>query len=277
MFPGFMRVKMPEGPEVKRNAVALSKMLSSAALNRFELLTGRYTRNQLVGHAEFSKLLPCNIIGAGCHGKFIYVIFSNGWNLWSTLGMTGIWSKNKTKHSRAVMHTSNGLVYYNDIRNFGTLKFVYGKHELLKKIGTLGMDLLSQEVDENVFISRLRKKDNKNVCKVLMDQSLLAGVGNYIKAEALWITKINPNSTIGDLEDFQLLDLKYAIEQIMQSSYEHGGATFLTHSDFAGEKGEYTHRFLCYNRKTDADGNPVIKLKTPDGRTTHWSKERQGG
>ena len=91
------------------------------------------------------------------------------------------------------------------------------------------------------------------------------------------ITKINPNSTIGDLEDFQLLDLKYAIEQIMQSSYEHGGATFLTHSDFAGEKGEYTHRFLCYNRKTDADGNPVIKLKTPDGRTTHWSKERQGG
>ena len=69
---------MPEGPEVKRNAVALSKMLSGAALNRFELLTGRYTRNQLVGHAEFSELLPCDIIGAGCHGKFIYVIFSNG-------------------------------------------------------------------------------------------------------------------------------------------------------------------------------------------------------
>ena len=268
---------MPEGPEVKRNAMALSKMISESKFKKFDVLSGRYTRNALPGYDSFNADVPCTIIGAGCHGKFIYVIFNNGWNLWSTLGMTGVWSKNKSKHTRARMQTSKGDVFYNDIRNFGTLKFVYGKHALLEKIDSLGMDLLSQEISESHFISKLRKKDEKNICKVLMDQSILAGVGNYIKAEALWICRIDPHCSVSDLEDFQLLELKYAIEEIMRSSYEHGGATFLTHSDFSGQKGEYTHRFLCYNRKTDADGNVVIKSKTPDGGTTHWSKERQGG
>ena len=268
---------MPEGPEVKKNAVALSRAVSGSDLLEFKVLSGRYTRNVLFGLEDFRATLPCSIIGTGCHGKFMYIIFNNGWNLWSTLGMTGIWSKNKSKHTRACLSTSKGDVFFNDIRNFGTLKFVYGKHELLKKINSLGMDLLSEEVNEEFFISCLRKRDNKNICKVLMNQAVLAGVGNYIKAEALWISRIDPNCTVSDLEDFQLLELKYSIEQIMKSSYEYGGATFLTHSDFSGQKGEYTHRFLCYNRETDADGNAVIKSKTPDGRTTHWSKERQGG
>jgi DNA-formamidopyrimidine glycosylase len=267
---------MPEGPEVKRNALALSKMISKSRLKKFDIISGRYTRNVLYGHEKFSAELACDVIGAGCHGKFIYVIFNNGWNLWSTLGMTGIWSENESKHTRVCMQTSKGNVFYNDIRNFGTLKLVYGKHALLKKIDSLGMDLLSQEVPESYFISELRKRDKKNICKVLMDQSILAGVGNYIKAEALWICRINPDRSVSDLEDFQLLELKYTIEEIMKSSYEHGGATFLTHSDFSGQKGQYTNRFLCYNRKTDVEGNVVTKSKTPDGRTTHWSKERQG-
>jgi len=268
---------MPEGPEVKKNAIALSKAISGSELKEFKVVSGRYTRNPLFGLDDFLSSPPCEIIGAGCHGKFMYVIFNNGWNLWSTLGMTGIWSKNSSKHTRASMRTSKGNVFYNDVRNFGTLKFVYGKTALLKKIDGLGMDLLSQDVDESFFISCLRKQDDKNICKVLMNQSVLAGVGNYIKAEALWISRINPECSVSELEDFQLLELKYNIEQVMKSSYEHGGATFLTHSDFSGQKGEYTHRFLCYNRETDAEGNIVFKTKTPDGRTTHWSKERQGG
>lgn len=190
--------------------------------------------------------------------------------------MTGIWSKNRGTHTRLMLSTSHGELYYNDIRNFGTLKFVYGQHELIKKLKILGLDLLSQDITNTDFLSKLRKHDSKNISKVLMNQSVLAGVGNYIKAEALWITKMNPLLNVSDFEDFHLLELKEALEEVMRSSYDHGGATFLTHTDFSGYKGEYTGRFLCYNRKTDADGNEVIKTKTPDGRTTHWSPKRQG-
>ena len=267
---------MPEGPEVKRNAVALSKMLSNQNITEATIVSGRYTRNELKGFDDFSADLPCRVIGVGCHGKFIYFMFNNGWNLWSTLGMTGVWSQKPSKHTRFKFATDSFETYYNDIRNFGTLKFVYGKTSLLAKLNSLGIDLLSQTVSCSDFIAKLRKHDHKNICKAIMDQSVLAGVGNYIKAEALWISKVNPLTTVSELEDFQLIELKDAIECVMSSSYEHGGATFLTHVDFAGYKGKYTSRFLCYNRKTDAEGNEVTKIKTPDGRTTHWSQKRQG-
>ena len=267
---------MPEGPEVKRNTVALAKAVSESSLLGVKVESGRYTRTQLIGFEDFSRSLPCKVLGAGCHGKFIYVMFNNGWNLWSTLGMTGVWSERESKHTRFSMTTNKSKVYYNDIRNFGTLKFVYGKSELLKKLKTLGVDLLSQDVSSAMFLSRMRKHNGKNICKVMMNQSVLAGVGNYIKAEALWIARLNPKLNVSDIEDFQLLELKEAVQEVMRSYYDHGCATLLTHTDFSGYKGQYKDRFLCYNRKADAEGNVVIKTKTPDGRTTHWSIERQG-
>lgn len=268
---------MPEGPEVKRNTVDLAMKISESDLLELRVESGRYTRNDLTGLKEFVASMPCKVLGAGCHGKFIYVMFNNGWNLWSTLGMTGVWSSKRSKHTRFSMLTTRGNVYYNDIRNFGTLKFVYGKSQLLDKLNSLGVDLLSQEVSNNDFLAKMRKHDKKNICKVMMNQSVLAGVGNYIKAEALWISRLSPKLNVSDIEDFQLLELKEAIQEVMKSSYCHGGATFLTHTDFSGYKGGYKDRFLCYNRKKDAEGNDVIKTKTPDGRTTHWSIERQGG
>lgn len=268
---------MPEGPEVKRNSVDLSKFLSASTVEDAEVVSGRYSRNPLVGLDEFKSCLPTRVNGAGCHGKFMYILFSNGWNLWSTLGMSGIWSKETTKHTRfkLVLNDSSD-VYYNDIRNFGTLKFVYGASSLVGKLETLGLDLLSHDIDPEEFIQLMRKKDGKNICKVMMDQSVLAGVGNYVKAEALWMSEMDPRKKVEDFEDFHLLSLKESVESVLRSSYEHGGATFLTHSDFLGRKGNYTGRFLCYNRKVDAEGNAVEKIKTPDGRTTHWSPERQG-
>ena len=56
----------------------------------------------------------------------------------------------------------------------------------------------------------------------------------------------------------------------MKESFESGGATIRTYKDFNGESGEYGNRFIVYNQKQDPLGNPVIKEKTKDGRTTHW-------
>ena len=258
---------MPEGPEVKLNSVALSKAISNSVLADFIVESGRYTRNPLVGLENFRKTLPAKVIGTGCHGKFMYVIFDNGWNLWSS---------KRSGHTRVKFQAGDTVVYYNDIRNFGTLKFIYGAHELKKKLKKLGLDLLSSKVSPREFLSKLRIHDGKNICKVMMNQNVLAGVGNYIKSEALWIAKMNPNKLVSDFEDYELLELKEAIAHVMRSSYENDGATFLTHTGFSGRKGRYKERFACYNRKIDVDGNQVTKTKTPDGRTTYWSAERQG-
>ena len=88
---------MPEGPEVKRNASKLAEAISGKVLKNVNVISGRYTRNELVGLTSFTEQLPDKIIGVGVHGKFIYVICNSGYNLWSTLGMTGVWSKNKNR------------------------------------------------------------------------------------------------------------------------------------------------------------------------------------
>ncbi len=267
---------MPEGPEVKRNASKLAETISNKTLENISVLSGRYTRNVLTGLTDFSEQLPDKIIGVGVHGKFIYVICKSGFNLWSTLGMTGVWSRNKTVHSRLELSfNDDSRVFFNDMRNFGTLKFVYGKSSLIKKLTSLGPDLLSDDVSYEDFRLSITRKKKWNICKALMDQKVVAGIGNYIKAECLWLSKINPSLSVEDLTEDQLRDIYHNAKQIMQISYDTGGATFKTHKSFDGKSGKFQERFMCYGRNKDIDGNLVIKTKTPDGRNTHWAPERQ--
>ena len=110
-----------------------------------------------------------------------------------------------------------------------------------------------------------------------MDQSVVCGVGNYVKADSLWLAKINPHSKISELSDKNLIVLNESIQKVLRESYNTGGATIRTYQNVNGEIGQYSSRFLVYNRKIDSEGNEVIKEKTPDGRTTHWSPTYQTG
>jgi DNA-formamidopyrimidine glycosylase len=268
---------MPEGPEVRRMSQDLARVVSEKTLVGINVISGRYTKKDIKGLTEINRELPTKIIGAGCHGKFIYVLTSSGHNIWNTLGMTGRWTNQRTKHSRIELQTEGEKsIYFEDVRNFGTLKVVYGKNALIKKLKSLGPDLLADDIDEEFFVARLREKNDKNITKVIMDQKVFSGVGNYVKAEALWLSEIDPKHDVEDISDKKLTILCKAIKNVLRESYNTGGATFKTHKNFSGELGDYSHRFLCYGRKVDAEGNKVEKIQTPDGRTTHWSPSKQG-
>lgn len=267
---------MPEGPEVKRMSVDLSKKVSAKKVVGIDVLSGRYTKKPLEGLSELKDILPTKVIGVGCHGKFSYILTSSGYNVWITYGMTGQWSNKKTNHSRVCLKLEGEKnVYFNDMRNFGTVKIVYGKSPLLKKLKSLGPDLLAEDIDEDFFLSKMREKNQKEITSVLMDQKVFAGIGNYVKAESLWLSKINPTLSVGQITDEKLKLLCVCIKKILRESYNTGGATFRTHSNLIDAPENYGHRFLCYGRKIDADGHKVFKIKTKDGRTTHWSPERQ--
>ena len=118
---------MPEGPEVKRMAMDLAEVVSNKTLESIEIISGRYTKKPAEGLSEIQSVLPTKVIGAGCHGKFMYMLTNSGFNVWCTLGMTGRWTKSNDGHVRARFRFSDGdYVNYEDTRNFGTLKFVYG-------------------------------------------------------------------------------------------------------------------------------------------------------
>ena len=269
---------MPEGPECKRIAENLAKFVSNKKLLNIEILSGRYTKKTPGGLDVFESNMPIPVVGVGVHGKFIYWILLKEFSIWNTLGMTGSWSTEEHSHNRVRFNFSDGsYLYFRDQRNFGTLKFVRGKHQLIEKLQSLGPDMLSEEVDSNTFISKLRKKNKYNICKVLMDQSVVCGIGNYVKADSLWLSKINPHSKVSDLSDGQLSNLNESIQKVLRESYKSGGATIRTYQNFNGEKGRYAERFLVYNRKVDLEGNRVIKEQTADGRNTYWSPSYQTG
>jgi len=218
---------------------------------------------------------PLKIVGAGTHGKFIFVILEKEYSLWSTLGMTGNWSTEKTKHTRLTLKLDDGEIYFNDQRNFGTIKLVRGKYQLIEKLQSFGPDLLTQDTSDDEFINCLRKKDKWPICKTLMDQSVVAGVGNYIKSDCLWLSRISPHAKVQDISNERLVVLKNAITQIMKESLRMGGASMQNYMSFEGKKGLYTQKFLAYSRDCDNDGNKLIREKTPDGRTTYWCPEIQ--
>ena len=266
---------MPEGPECRKYAMDLAERVSGKTLVSVEIISGRYTKKPPTGLDTFMRHLPMKVVGAGVHGKFIYWILGDELSVWSTLGMTGAWSSKESKHTRIKFVLDDGSVYYNDQRNFGTLKFVRGKFQLIEKLKSMGPDMLANDIADDVFIAAARRKPNWQITKVLMDQSLVAGVGNYIKSDSLWLARINPHRKVEDISDIELVNLNRSIKQVMRESFQSGGATIKTYKSFDGLEGGYTRRFLVYNQEKDPDGNGVVKETTEDKRSTFWVPEVQ--
>lgn len=267
---------MPEGPEVKRIVDRLQEELVGQQLKSVDIISGRYENHDPPrGYEDFIKALPAKIIDVQCKGKFIFMRFNNGYSLWNTLGMSGFWSEKKYKHARVSLALSNKHVYFCDTRNFGTLKFVKGRKQLIEKLDTLGPDMLSEEVSDELFLGRLRKKNTRTIVEAIMDQKVVSGVGNYLKSESLYLAEISPHTRVENISDDRLKILKQSIQTTIQSSYISGGATIHTFLDYDGQEGKYSRRFAVYNQKYDLKNRDVIRETTKDGRTTFWVPERQ--
>jgi len=266
---------MPEGPECRRMALQVSEEVSNKKLIDIVVESGRYTKKPIEGLEEILQETPLTVRGAGVHGKFIFFLLDNEWSIWNTLGMTGGWSRNKAKHARVRLVLEDGPVFYNDTRNFGTLKFVKGKQAIIDKLNSLGPDLLAEKCSNENFINSIRRKNKKTIAEALMDQTIVSGVENYVKAEALYLSKISPHRVVETLTDKALQNLNVATRSVLVNSFESGGATLKSYSDFYGDAGDATQRFAVYGRKTDPEGRDVIKEQTRDGRTTHWVPDVQ--
>jgi formamidopyrimidine-DNA glycosylase len=233
------------------------------------VLSGRYTKKPI---QNIEILNGKEIESFNCKGKFIWIDLDDV-VVFNTLGMTGNWSRIKTNHSRIEFNFyENDTLYFNDIRNFGTFQ-VKTRSDLEKKLKSIGPDMLSNPPDD--FIARLRKYNHKNICEVIMNQKVISGVGNYIKAESLWYSRINPHVFVKDLTDENLIILDKAIKFVINKSYQEQGASIQSYYTFDGDSGNATQGFAVYGRKKDYNGHTVIKEETPYKRTTHWVKERQ--
>lgn len=282
---------MPEGPECKYISSSVNSSIKGNIISGVDIYSGRYKRHgPPIGLIEFlSSLVNREItIEKVCsHGKFIYWQFSNDWYLWNTLGMSGQWSLEGKEHQphlhlriRTIDKQGKSQdLWWRDIRNFGTLKWVKGTPCLLKKIGTLGIDILSDiALTRSQWLDRARqlRYSKLSLPVFLMRQNILSGVGNYLKSEALYDCNISPHRLVVDLDDDELFSIYQSVRDIANRSFNSHGASFSTYTGPKSEKGMYGFQFLVYGKEKDPYGHQVVRYVSEDGRTTHWVRDTQG-
>jgi DNA-formamidopyrimidine glycosylase len=276
---------MPEGPELARSRDFLRKLIQGRRFRGIEILGGRYADKHPEGMQDLLSVLhgtEATIDSVNVKGKFMWwtLALKDGshWYMWCTYGMSGQWTTaapdDQHFHVRVWTDKHDGSalqsLHFRDPRHFGTLKFVNDKKKMERKLNSLGPDMLNDPPTGLVFMAQLLKKPGRTLAEALMDQSVISGVGNYIKAEALYLSELSPHRTVESLKMLEIMRLREQIINVMGASYNTGGATLSTYRNVDGTKGAMQRRFAVYNHSTDPMGNPVIKEETKDGRTTHW-------
>jgi formamidopyrimidine-DNA glycosylase len=172
-------------------------------------------------------------------------------------------------------------IYYHDVRRFGRFDFFYSKAELQKKLQKLGHDPLSEApLDELVVLQKFRFYNHQNICRVLMEQEMFAGVGNFIKSETLYEARISPYAMVKDIADEHLIALYNAIKNIAKEAYESGGAALYTFTGMNGDQSCFKDTLKVYGHegKKDANGYVIQRIPdtlSPDRRSTFWVPEIQ--
>lgn len=271
---------MPELPEVARTALSLNNKIEGSILNEVVIHSGRYMRHgDPIGLDRFREDMPAKVESVRFHGKLImfYLIGKSGkpWWIWNTLGMSGGWRHDKTKHGHVELKTTKGSVFFTDARNFGTMKFIDNEKETIKKINSIGPDHLSQDIPDELFKERLLKYPESTMPEVLMNQALIGGIGNYIKAEILYRARISPHRKVKTLSDQEFSALNSATAEVVRSSFENRGATIRTYQGMDGESGDFPFFFQVYGRNICENGFPVVREVTKEGRMTHWVPQIQ--
>ena len=289
---------MPEIAEVALMVDAIREILKGQRLAKIEVLGGRYQKHPLDNLTELAQQLPLKVSSINVKGKFCWIELGNNWYLSITFGMAGgiyyepndavlqdytaISGKVMTrqeymKHFHVKFEAEDGhCFYFGDPRHFGTISIATNRTSLDKKLGQLGPDMLTgSPISDAQFIQIFRRAvfNNKNICRVLMEQKAVSGVGNYIKAEILYQCRINPWAIVTDLSDSTLIQLHQAIRSIAQMAYRGHGATLYTYSGTRREKGSFQEMLKVYGKDVDPYGNPIVLISdqvSPDKRTTHY-------
>jgi formamidopyrimidine-DNA glycosylase len=271
---------MPELPEVETVVRGLRAKLPSQTLERVVVYKPLVVKEPA---ASFSKRLTGKkVVAIERHGKSMFIIFDNALCLKIHLGMTGqLLFVSKTArpdpYVRVLFQLSSPEfdLVYRDVRQFGGLRFVAQAHE-----PTWGPDAWKAPVAETIIA--LRKKTGM-VKHALLNQLVIAGVGNIYADESLHMSKIHPKQKLEKLSLADVKRLGEAVRAVLKRSLDLGGTSFRNYTDTAGARGGFKGRLRVYGKT----GEPCIECGTPIVKTvvasrgTHYcpkcQKEKKAG
>lgn len=171
-----------------------------------------------------------------------------------------------------VKFTDGSTLYFNDQRKFGWMRLVptisVPDIDFMKRVGPEPLEIDFTAVQ---FIPRIRRRNNTTIKATILDQSVLAGVGNIYADESLWGAKIHPSQRVHDVSDDQLTELLVQIKAVMTLSIEKGGSTDRNYVDAEGQRGSYLQFANVFRREgqpCNRCGTTIEKIRVA-GRGTH--------
>jgi formamidopyrimidine-DNA glycosylase len=216
--------------------------------------------------------------GAGASWIFAYPV------IWEYISNNNAneWFERALDHLNVELVMDDGRRgYFYDQLSFGTLKVVETRAELEKKLKELGADMLDETTGFEVFKKAVVKGGNKEkmIGNVLVNQRVISGIGNYLRADGLWLARVSPFRKVGELSNEELETIYKSIRALMWGDYA---------PDEARKKGyiggdfkiphDYGREFFVYRQETDIEGRKVVKEELYEGsqkRFIYWIPEIQ--
>ncbi|HKR82270.1 MAG TPA: bifunctional DNA-formamidopyrimidine glycosylase/DNA-(apurinic or apyrimidinic site) lyase [Candidatus Saccharimonadales bacterium] len=168
--------------------------------------------------------------------------------------------------------TDGSKLFFNDQRKFGWMRLMpTAEVPHLDFFQKVGPEPLAADFTAPKFVERLRRRNKSKIKAVLLDQTVVAGIGNIYADESLWGAKIHPNTIVGELSDAKLKKLYTALLAVLKLSIERGGSTDRNYVNAEGKRGSYLSFANVFRREgkpCPRCGTAIIKIRAA-GRGTH--------
>jgi formamidopyrimidine-DNA glycosylase len=282
---------MPELPEVETVMTGLKPALEG---HRFTHVETRRKDLRIPFPKDFAKRLTGRQVKKlWRRAKYIMAELDGGETLVIHLGMSGrmaVFAKNQSrklgqfhydpppdetgKHDHVIFETdAPARIVFNDHRRFGLMTLIdTNKVETHKLFKAVGVEPLSGNFDA-AFLKEALKGKKTPIKSALLDQRLIAGLGNIYVCEALWRAKISPRRRASRVKPAEIAPLVTAIKEVLREAVKAGGSSLRDHKQVHGELGYFQHHFAVYDRKgklCQRADDGVIKRIVQSGRSSFY-------
>lgn len=280
---------MPELPEVETVRRGLSSLIIGKTVKSETHDTEKGFPNTEADVRSF--LIGATIIDIRRRAKVLMIDLSTGYSLLVHLKMTGqlvfvgdtrfgaghpndsLVNILPDKSTRVtVQFTDGSALYFNDQRKFGWVRLLptieIPNIDFMQKVGP---EPLAKEFTAKEFMQRFSRRSKTNIKAALLDQSVVAGVGNIYADESLWGAKLHPQRLVSSLSEQEFETLYNELRSVMNIAIEKGGSSNHTYVNAEGKKGSYMNFARVFRREGLACprcGTTIEKMRVA-GRGTH--------
>lgn len=280
---------MPELPEVETIKLGLQKLLIGKTIKSIDFNWPKGFPNKKTDINKY--LISASVKAVRRRAKVLIIDLDSGYSLVTHLKMTGqlvfrgqesfgaghpngsLVNELPDKSTRVIIEFADkSRLFFNDQRKFGWMRLLPTKDvEKLPFFMKVGPEPLDKSFSAASFIVRLKRRQNSAIKAALLDQTVIAGVGNIYADESLWAAKIHPSTKIIDISNKKLEQLYKGLIDILKLSIKSGGSTDRNYVDANGKRGSYLKFAKVFRRegqKCERCATTISKIRVA-GRGTH--------